>query len=309
MISCPARRPARRDVLKLALLPACSLLGCALRPRAATLQSDLPQLEARAGGRLGVCVLDTGTGETVGQRLDERFAMCSTFKLPLVAAILREVDAGRLHLSQVLRYSAADLVPNSPVTEQHVSEGGLPLWRVAEAAQTQSDNLAANLLLAPLGGPAGFTAILRGLGDAETRLDRSEPMMNLHLPGEILDTTTPRAMAGTVARLLTGEILKSDSRDLLLSWMTATRTGQRRLRAGLPRGWRAGDKTGTGMGPGMTDKYSDVAIAWPPGRMPIVIAAYYDTAHHAEHMRDDDQAVLAEVGRFAAAWATRGGAR
>lgn len=299
-----AARLDRRELLKLGIWTAAALPGCALRPRSVSIPSDLARLEARAGGRLGVCLLDTGSGACIGQRLDERFAMCSTFKLPLVAAILREVDAGRLKLAQILNYSAADLVPNSPVTEQHASAGGLPLWTVAEAAQTQSDNLAANLLLALIGGPAGLTAILRSLEDSETRLDRIEPMMNLHLPGEVRDTTTPRAMAQTVSRILTGSVLGATSRDLLLTWMAATRTGAKRLRAGLPADWRAGDKTGTGMDVGMTDKYNDVAITWPPGRAPIVIAAYYDTQHHSDRMSDADQAVLAEVGRYATAWAT-----
>lgn len=293
----------RRHLMKLGIWTSVSLSGCALRPRPASLSAELAQLEAQAGGRLGVCVLDTASGQHVGQRAEERFPMCSTFKLPLVAAILREVDAGRLRLDQVLRFTAAELVPHSPVTEQHIGEAGLPLWKIAEAAQTQSDNLAANLLLGLLGGPAGFTAALRSLGDEQTRLDRMEPMMNFFQPGDVLDTTTPRAMAQTVARILTGGVLQPTSRDLLLSWMVATQTGAKRLRAGLPASWRSGDKTGTGSSPGMTDKYNDVAITWPPGRPPLVIAAYFDTAHYSEDHSDADQAVLATVGGRVAAWA------
>lgn len=263
---------------------------------------DLAALERRAGGRLGVCCLDTASGRLAGLRLDERFAMCSTFKLPLAAAVLREADQGRLRLDERLAYGEKDLVANAPVTRAHVAAGAMTIEALAEAAQTTSDNTAANLLLRKLGGPAGFTALLRASGDAVTRLDRLEPELNLVLAGEAHDTTTPRAMAKTAARFLAGDLLAVESRDRLVSWMVATTTGMKRVRAGLPAGWKAGDKTGTALADVMTDKYNDVAIAWPPGRAPMIVAAYFDSARKSSEMRDEDQAVLAEVGRIAAGW-------
>jgi beta-lactamase class A len=267
--------------------------------------AGLRALEARAGGRVGVYVLDTGTGRAVGHREDERFAMCSTFKLPLAAVILREADAGRVALDEQIRFSAQDMVSFAPVTGRHVAEGRMTVAALAEAAQVTSDNVAANLLLQRLGGPAAFTAMLRATGDVATRLDRPEPMVNLVVAGDERDTTTPRAMATTMSKFLAGDLLSRASRDRLLAWMEATATGAKRIRAGLPAGWRAGDKTGTGMADAMTDKYNDVAIAWPPGRPPLLIAAYFDSARRSQEMRDEDQEVLADVGRLAAAWAVR----
>lgn len=262
----------------------------------------LKALEARAGGRLGVCILDTQTDRHVGHRMDERFAMCSTFKLPLVAVVLREADKGQLRLADVIPFSQNDMVPYAPVTSESLHQGEMTVAALAEAAQVTSDNVAANLLLRQLGGPAAFTGILRALGDRTTRLDRYEPMLNLVLRGEVHDTTTPRAMATTMSRFLTNDLLAQTSRDMLISWMIATKTGAKRIRAGLPKGWRAGDKTGTGMADAMTDKYNDVAIVWPPGKAAMIVAAYFDTDIRSAEIRDQDQAVLAEVGRIAAAW-------
>jgi beta-lactamase class A len=270
-------------------------------------QSDavaaLAAIEARAGGRLGVCVLDTGSGRRIGHRLDERFAMCSTFKLPLAAVVLREADLGRLRLDDAVAITNADLVPYAPVVEPKVGQS-LSLAALAEAAQTTSDNAAANLLLKRLGGPAGFTAALRALGDTVTRLDRVEPQLNLVVPGDERDTTSPRAMAETLRRLLTSDVLPAPSRDLLIGWMVATSTGMKRLRAGLPSGWRAGDKTGTAQADAMTDKVNDLAIAWPPGKAPIIITAYFDSSRRTNATQPADEAALAEVGRIAAGWAT-----
>lgn len=275
---------------------------------ATSLRSDatdaLAALEAQSGGRLGVFMLDTASGRSTGHRADERFGMCSTFKLPLAALILREIDRGRLGDDQLVPYSQADMVPFAPVTSRHLGDGGMTVAALAEAAQVTSDNVAANLLLGLIGGPTGYTAKLRTAGDTITRLDRLEPAMNLVLPGELHDTTTPRAMTRLAAALLTERLLTPVSRDRLIGWMIATQSGKRRLRAGLPAGWRAGDKTGTAVGAEkMVDKYNDVAIAWPPGRAPILIACYLDAARSGADVDPAGEALHAEVGRIAARWA------
>ena len=195
----------RRQTLLLAgsslLLPFAGVAEARALP-ASDLKS-LAALERKVGGRLGVAVLDTGSGQLVGHRLDERFGMCSTFKMPLAAAILRAVDQGRLRHDQWVPYGPADTVPHAPITQKHLKRGGMTLVALAEAAQTTSDNVAANLLLKRIGGPAGFTATLRAAGDTITRLDRYEPHMN-HVKGpDERDTTTPAAMARTTQRLLT----------------------------------------------------------------------------------------------------------
>lgn len=249
-----------------------------------------------------MCVLDSDSGSGLEWRSEERFGLCSTFKLLLAAIVLREADAGRLSLDTVLPYSQADMVPYAPITEKHLTEGGMSIGALTEATQTTSDNVAANLLITQLGGPEKITAALRAMGDTVTRLDRIEPEMNLVPTGEQRDTTSPRAMAQTVAAIFSSEWLSLESRTRLQEWMVATRTGTRRLRAGFPDHWIAGDKTGTGIAPMMANKYNDVAVIWPAGRKPVVVAAYYEASGHFQKMRDQDQAVLAEVGRIAAAW-------
>ena len=217
-------------------------------------------------------------------------------------AILREIDQGRLKRDQWVAYGSADMVSHAPVTSQNLERGGMTVAALAEAAQTTSDNPAANLLLKVVGGPAGFTAILRTAGDTTTRLDRFEPQMNLVTGNDLRDTTTPTAMARTTAHLLTSDWLSTVSRETLIAWMVATTTGKQRIRAGLPKDWRAGDKTGTATAPHMRDKHNDIAIAWPPGKAPLVVTAFLETRYSHPEIRDEDQAVLAEVGRIATRW-------
>ena len=252
------------------------------------------------GGRVGLCALDTGSGRQLAHRTDERFAMCSTFKWALGAAVLARVDRGELALAERVTYGEGELLEYAPTTRARVAEGAMTIEALVEAAITVSDNTAANLLLAKVDGPAGLTRFLRQLGDAVTRLDRNEPTLNTNLPGDVRDTPSPAAMVGTMKAVLTGEALSPGSRERLIGWMKRCQTGRDRLRAGWPASWLAGDKTGTGE----RGAVNDVAIVWPPGRAPLLVASYLsDSGSPLEALT----AAHAEVGRRVASWVTAGG--
>lgn len=238
-------------------------------------EEALAAIEARVGGRMGVFALDTGNGRVVAHRPDERFAMCSTFKWVLAAAILARVDRGELILDDAVKFGESDLLEYAPVTRAHVADGVMTVEELARASVTVSDNTAANLLLAKLGGPAALTRFARGLGDEVTRLDRNEPDLNANEPGDARDTTSPRAMVTLMRRVLVGDALSAASRERLVAWMRACETGKKRLRAGCPERWLVGDKTGSGARAAV----NDVAIAVPPDRAPILIASYMSEGH------------------------------
>lgn len=231
-----------------------------------------------AGARLGVFAIDTGSRRTVGHDEQSRYTMCSMFKAPLAGMVLAAADRGRLRLTDAVPVSQADILNNSPAVEAALPRGRMTIDELCAAAVQVSDNAAANLLLARLGGPPAFTAFVRRCGDSATRLDRIEPHLNQSAPGDERDTTTPAAMAGLMRALLAGDALRPASRARLASWMQGASTGLDRLRAGLPSDWRAGDKTGTA-----GNFNNDVAITWPPRRAPILIVSMIDApaANHA----------------------------
>ena len=252
---------------------------------------ELKRLENESGGgRLGVTLLDTGTGHRVGHRMDERFPMCSTFKVLASGAVLQGVDAGKENLSRRIYFSETDLVTHSPETQKHVGPHGMTVAELCKAAITLSDNTAGNLLLASIGGPQGLTAFVRGLGDDMTRLDRAETALNEALPDDPRDTTTPNAMASDLRALVLDGMLSAESRAQLADWLAANTTGGKRLRAGLPAAWRVGDKTGSGE----RGTANDVAVIWPPDRAPFILTAYLTGATAPA---DRQNAVIAAVGR------------
>jgi beta-lactamase class A len=283
-----------------ALIGAAALLPALGAPAARSASSDssvLPSdqiaaVETRHGGRLGVAVLDTGSGKQLAYRADERFALCSTFKFLAAAAVLARVDRGQERLDRRITYGERDLLKYAPVTKKHVKDG-MTLAELCAAAVEWSDNTAANLLLQAIGGPAGLTFYARSLGDKVTRLDRTEPSLNDVAPGDARDTTSPAAMLGLMNALLCGKALADASRRQLEGWLVGAQTGKDRLPAGLPPGWRIGHKTGTGS----RAETNDIAIIRPPDRAPILATAYYTDSPAPAEARS---AALAEVGRVIA---------
>ena len=254
----------------------------------------IADLERKNRGRLGVAIFDTASAHPLAYRGDERFPLCSTFKFLAAAFILTRVDREQESLERRIIYTRDLLVPHSPTTEQHADGAGMTLGAICEAAMTLSDNTAANLMLESFGGPAALTGYLPSLGDTVTRLDRREPELNEATPGDPRDTTSPNAMCEVLRKTILGNALSASSRKQLIAWMVANKTGDKRLRATVPEGWRVGDKTGSGG----NNATNDIAVIWPPGRTPIIVTAYYVGSQASADERD---AVLAEVGRLASA--------
>jgi beta-lactamase class A len=253
----------------------CLLLGAcavAFSANAVTISAAdrIAQIETESGSRVGVLAIDTETGRRLEHRANERFLMCSTFKLLAAAAVLQRVDRAEENLDRFIRYTQADILEYAPVTKQHVAEGGMRLGALCEAAIEQSDNTAGNLLLQTIGGPAGLTKFARSLGDNVTRLDRIEPELNTAKEGDERDTTSPATMCSNVVRIITTDLLSQKSRELLQNWLLGNQTGTALVRSGVPPEWRVGDKTGRS-GQGETN---DVAVLYPPNGAPIFVAIY-----------------------------------
>ncbi|WUK17227.1 class A beta-lactamase [Kitasatospora sp. NBC_00374] len=270
-------RPSRRGVLAGAAATALTLvLPAGGRALAQGMDDEgiagqLRALERTHSARLGVFAYDTATGRTVSHRADELFPMCSTFKTIAVAAVLRDLDRHGEFLARRIRYAENDVTASgyAPITGLPKNlAGGMTVADLCAAAIDHSDNGAVNLLLRELGGPTAVTRFCRSIGDEVTRLDRWEPELNSAEPGRVTDTSSPRAIGRSYARLALGDALEPRDRERLTGWLLANTTSGNRFRKGLPKGWTVADKTGTG-GYGTTH---DVGIAWPPGRGPIVMA-------------------------------------
>ncbi|QUD90041.1 class A beta-lactamase [Phenylobacterium montanum] len=280
---------SRRGLLIASAATAAAGLASPLRADPA---ADFASIEKAAGGRLGLCAMTADRSKGVDWRSGERFLMCSTFKALAVSAVLARVDRGQEHLDRVIPYGQADLQEYAPVTKANLTKGGMALGDLCAAAVELSDNTAANLIIAALGGPSGVTGYVRSLGDNTTRLDRNEPTLNRPgPPGDEHDTTTPQSMVGLWRQLVLGDALSSASRDRLNGWLEACQTGAERIKSVTPKGWKIGHKTGWGQ-----NTLGDVAVLTPPNGPQILIAAYFEQPDALSHPHDE---AIAEAARIA----------
>ena len=258
---------------------------------------QLTQLERALGGRLGVFAVNTAAHSPLRYRADERFPICSTFKVLLTAAILQRSTRREDLMQRRIHYSRSDISSYSPITKKYLQQG-MTVADLCAAAIQYSDNTAANLLMKLLGGPASVTAFAHSIGDPQFRLDRWEPDLNTCIPGDSRDTSTPEAMGRSLERLILGDVLGPHQRGQLTEWLRGSTTGGTRIRAGVPADWQVGDKTGTGdYGTG-----NDIAVLWPPHRAPIV-AAVYTTQPRKEAQAHNE--IIAAAARVIVRWSSQ----
>lgn len=255
-------------------------------------QEKLGQLEKEANGRLGVYAINTANHQKLEYRADERFPFCSTSKVIVVSAMLKKSEKNPELLQKKIMYTSQDIEKSGyiPITEKSLDQG-MTIAELGKAAIEYSDSGAMNLLINQLGGLEPVNEYAKSIGDPAFRIDRFEPDINSAIPGDHRDTTTPTAMGASLQKLTLGDALQSPQRELLLDWLKNNTTGNFKIRAGVPKNWIVGDKTGGG-------KYNtanDIAIVWPPHCAPIVMVVYF-TGHQSDGT--DQSNVLAETARL-----------
>ncbi|MEC5238933.1 class A beta-lactamase BlaIII [Bacillus mycoides] len=287
-----------KKIVPVVLLSCVSLIGCSnsntqSEPPKQTNQANrikqentgnhsFAKLEKEYDAKLGIYALDTSTNQTVAYHSDDRFAFASTSKSLAVGALLRKNSLEAL--DQRITYTHEDLSNYNPITEKHV-DTGMTLKELADASVRYSDSTAHNLILKQLGGPSEFEKILREMGDTVTTSERFEPELNEVHPGETHDTSTPEAIAKTLQSFTLGTALPIEKRELLVDWMKRNTTGDKLIRAGVPKGWEVADKTGAGS----YGTRNDIAIIWPPNKKPIVLAILSN--HDKEDAKYDDKLI------------------
>lgn len=223
-------------------------------------------IEEQLQARVGVAVVDTGSGQSWLYRADERFPMASTAKTLVCAALLQQ---GEPLLHSPILLQPDDIQTYAPVTKELVGQT-LSAFQLCEITLRSSDNTAVNMVLKVLGGPIAVTSFLRTIGDQSTRLDRMEPEVNEATPGDERDTTTPSAMAATMRALLLGSALNPTEREQLVEWLKANEVAGPLLRAGVPSDWLVADRSGSA-------EYGTrgvAAVLWPAQHAPLVVAVY-----------------------------------
>lgn len=248
------------------------------------IQEKLAKLEASSGGKIGIYAINTANGQKIHYRANQRFPMGCTSKVMGVAAILKKSMSDPTLLSQRISYTKKDLTNWAPIAEKHLNTG-MTVAELCAASISYSDNTAMNLLVKKLGGLEKINDFARSIHNDTFRQDNGWPEEAMSGgPNNVYDSSTPKAMAQSLQQLALNNVLAKPQHELLLSWLKSNTTGDKRIRAGVPKGWIVGDKTGTGMYYGTTN---DIGVIWPPQCSPVVIAVYYTNNNKEAIQRND----------------------
>nr|WP_221637206.1 class A beta-lactamase [Listeria rocourtiae] len=281
------------SVLTLALVPFSAHPEKAMAKEETTVKkapdttTQLKNLEKKYQATLGVYAIDSGSGETFAHNGNQRFAFASTVKALLGGVLLKNLSWDELN--QIIKYTKDDLVSYSPITEKHV-DTGMSLKDIIAAAIQYSDNTAANLMFKQFGGPKGFESQLRELGDKVTDSSRLEPDLTTAIPGDIRDTSTPKAIAETFKKLLLDRKIAPDKLKFYNEILTGNATGEELIRAGIPSNVKVGDKSGAAS----FGTRNDIAVLYPPHRAPIILVVFSNKANEDDEY---DNALIADAAR------------
>lgn len=276
------------------------------------LNAEVAKLAQRAGsGRLGVGLTNLENAQSFTFNGDQPFPLQSVFKLHLAAAVLAEVDDGRMSLEEPFHLTAQQLSPPwSPIAAAWPARDTYSCGELLKAIVHQSDNTAADVLMKRIGGPGAVTAWLRAHDLNETSIDRYERELQPEAHGmapfrpawasqqafaaareavppaqrmaamqaylrDPRDTATPRSMISFLRRLNAGELLGEASTARLLELLFAGPRGATRLKPGFPAGTRFAHKIGTsGLDLGLNLAFNDVGVFVLPDKRSYVVAAF-----------------------------------
>ena len=269
-----------RSSLPLTLL-LLSLAARAANPPAAFLEPQLREISLDSGGTLGVKVVHLGSGRSAGLNALDRFPMASVYKLPIAVAVLAKVDAGGWPLEQEVVVLPGELRRTGARVDAWKPGSKVPLVRLVDAMLTSSDNTACDVLLRLLGGPRAVDAWLDAHGFPGIDVSWSELTMAAVASGvaplprdgecdhacldalvakvprerraeaerafelDARNTASPEDLARFLVALKGGRLLSGRSTETVLSMMRRNRTGDRRIRALLPKETQVWDKTGS----------------------------------------------------------------
>jgi len=202
------------------------------------LKTAVQQLAAKnAGLTPGVFFVDLDTGAYVELNGSSTLAAASTIKFPVIVAFFQDVDAGKIHLDEMLSVEPKLIGGGSGEMQYQPPGTKFTALDTATKMITISDNTATNMLIARMGGAAALNQRFRSWGLTATQIRNPLP----DLPGT--NTTSPKDLANLMALVNQGDLISIRSRDRLLDIMRRT-TINTLLPPGLGLGATIAHKTG-----------------------------------------------------------------
>ncbi|MEP7214231.1 MAG: serine hydrolase [Acidobacteriota bacterium] len=214
------------------------------------LESQIAAIAEGSGGKVGVGAVLVETGDSAWLNREGHFVSQSVYKLPIAMAVMKMVSDGRVRIDQDVTITPDDFVRrgfHSPIRNVNPSGTIMPVGEIVRYSLSESDGTASDVLLELAGGPTAVQNYLRTFGITDFIVADSEKLISKDWETQYRNWATPQASIDLLRSVHEGtDGLNEWTTSFLLSTMTFSETGGRRLKRGLPEGATIAHKTGTG---------------------------------------------------------------
>jgi beta-lactamase class A len=215
----------------------------------ARLRLELEQIAASHEGVTGISVRNLATGAAISIRGQETFPSASLIKVPILVAMLEEVQQGRMRLDERVSMIERDRVGGTGVLRHMGTGTALTLEELAWLMTVLSDNTATNLILDKIDVRTVWTKMeALGLPHSKVHSKTFRRETSIAVDSSVrygLGVTTPEEMVQLFSLLHDGRAVTPALDSLAMRMLLANQDGNM-LTRWLPSGVRVAHKSGTG---------------------------------------------------------------
>ena len=267
------------------------------------LNTRIQQIIASKHAKVGLAIKGPGVKDTLFINGDQHFPLQSVFKFHIALAVLSQVDKGKYSLSQKIKITKKDLLPDlySPIRDRYPNGVTLPLSEVLAYTVSQSDNVGCDILLRMIGGPGFVEKYCNRIGIQDVSIKINEEEQQSNWNSQFKNWTTPKA-ANKILELFYRDgnnLLSKKSYHFLWKVMRETKTGEGRLRGQLPTKTIVAHKTGSSgtNKQGITAAVNDIGIVFLPDGSHYFISVF--VTESTENAATNEK-IIADINK--AAW-------
>ncbi len=266
------------------------------------LRNQIYQIIASKKATVGVSIIGSDGKDTLSIHGERHCPLQSVFKFHIAAAVLSEIDKGKLSLDQIVVVKKEEMLPDlwSPLREENPEGGSFTIARLIQYAVSESDNVACDVLIRLIGTPQTVEDYIKSTGIEEISIKINEEVMQAKWENMFQNWTTPKAASEMLQKFYNKDLklLSETSYNFLWTTMKETSTGQSRLKGLLPTGTVVAHKTGSSgtNEEGLTAATNDIGIVFLPYGAHFVISVFVTDSKEND---ETNERIIAEIGKVA----------
>lgn len=264
------------------------IFSCSTKP---SLEDKIKAVLEDKKAKVGVAILDFQDGSITEFNGNDSFPLQSVFKFHIAAKVLDLVDKDSWQLDSSIAIKASEITENiySPLREEHgIKDMNMRLDSLIYYMVSMSDNVSCDVLLRRIGGPEAVNSYFKEVGISGTQIQINEEEMQKEWEPQFKNVATPLSVLQTLHKFYLREYLSGTSHDFLWAMMENSKTGAKRIKAGVPKGSSVVHKTGSGgrNDKGISSATNDAAIITLPNGNKYILVVFVGESSETDEVNE-----------------------